>query len=120
VNRIVDVFPADQQRQIHTQLAFVLEGVITQQLIPRRTGGRVMCAEILVCTPAIKAVIREGKTHQIYSLMQAGQKFGMQTMNQALLQCVLDRTLTPETALDRCSDRTELEGMLGKVMRPAA
>ena len=116
VNRIVDVFPADQQRQVHTQLAFVLEGVITQQLIPRRAGGRVMCAEILVCTPAIKAVIREGKTHQIYSLMQAGQKFGMQTMNQALLQCVLDRTLTPEAALDRTSDRPELEGMLGKVL----
>jgi twitching motility protein PilT len=116
VNRIVDVFPADQQRQVHTQLAFVLEGVITQQLIPRRTGGRVMCSEVLVCTPAIKAVIREGKTHQIYSLMQAGQKFGMQTMNQALLQAVLDRILTPEAALERCSDRQELETMLSKVM----
>jgi twitching motility protein PilT len=120
VNRIVDVFPADQQRQILTQLAFVLEGVVTQQLIPRRTQGRTMCAEVLVCTPAIKAVIREGKTHQIYSLMQAGQKFGMQTMNQALLQCVLDRVLTPEAALERCTDRPELEGMLGKVMRAAA
>jgi twitching motility protein PilT len=61
-------------------------------------------------------VIREGKTHQIYSLMQAGMKFGMQTMNQALLQCVLDRLLTPEVALERCSDRAELEGMLAKVM----
>ncbi len=120
VNRIVDVFPADQQRQIHSQLAFVLEGVITQQLIPRRGGGRVMCAEVLVCTPGIRAVIREGKTHQIYSLMQAGQKFGIQTMNQALLQCVLDRVLTPEGALERCSDRAELEGMLGKVLRTAA
>jgi len=120
VNRIVDVFPSDQQRQIHTQLAFVLEGVITQQLIPRRGGGRVMVAEVLVCTPAIKAVVRENKTHQIYSLMQAGQKFGMQTMNQALLQTVLDRLLTPEAALDRSSDRAELEGMLGKVLRAAA
>ena len=116
VNRIADAFPSDQRSMIFTQLAFVLEGVITQQLIPRRTGGRVMCAEVLVCTPAIKAVIREGKTHQIYSLMQAGQKFGMQTMNQALLQCVLDRTLTPEAALERCSDRQELETMLSKVM----
>ena len=120
VNRIVDVFPSDQQRQILTQLAFVLEGVITQQLIPRRGGGRVMVAEVLVVTPAIKAVIREGKTHQIYSLMQAGQKFGMQTMNQALLQTVLDRVLAPEAALDRSSDRAELEGMLGKVLRAAA
>ena len=121
VNRIVDVFPADQQRQILTQLAFVLEGVMTQQLIPKsRGGGRIMCAEVLICTPAIKAVIREAKTHQIYSLMQAGQKFGMQTMNQALLQAVLDRVLTPEDALDRSTDRVELDSMLAKVLRNAA
>jgi twitching motility protein PilT len=121
VNRIVDVFPSDQQKQILTQLAFTLEGVMTQQLIPRSRGtGRIMCSEILVCTPAIKAVIREGKVHQIYSLMQAGQKFGMQTMNQALLQAVLDKHLTPEDALERSTDRTELDGMLSKVMRSAA
>jgi twitching motility protein PilT len=121
VNRIVDVFPADQQRQILTQLAFCLEGVITQQLIPRSHGkGRIMCAEVLVCTPAIRAVIREGKTHQIYSLMQAGQKYGMQTMNQALLAAVLDKSLTPEHALERSSDRAELENMLGNVIRKAA
>ncbi len=121
INRIVDVFPADQQKQILTQLAFTLEGVVTQQLIPRtRGGGRIMCAEVLVCTPAIKAVIREGKTHQIYSLMQAGQKFGMQTMNQALLQAVQDKALSQEDALERCSDRTELEGMFSKVLRAAA
>jgi len=121
VNRIVDVFPADQQKQILTQLAFTLEGVMTQQLIPRsRATGRILCAEVLVCTPAIKAVIREGKIHQIYSLMQAGQKYGMQTMNQALLQAVLDKHLSGEDALDRSMDRTELEGMLQKVMRPAA
>ncbi len=121
VNRIVDVFPADQQKQILTQLAFTLEGVVTQQLIPRsRGGGRILAAEVLVCTPAIKAVIREGKTHQIYSLMQAGQKFGIQTMNQALLQAVQDRQLKPEDALDRSTDRMELEGMLSKVLRAAA
>ena len=121
VNRIVDVFPADQQRQILTQLAFTLEGVVTQQLIPRSRGtGRIMCAEILVVTPAIRAVIREGKIHQIYSLMQAGQKFGMQTMNQALLQAVLDSQLTAEDAMERSSDRLELDGMLGKVTRTAA
>jgi twitching motility protein PilT len=121
VNRIVDVFPSDQQRQIHTQLAFTLQGIVTQQLIPRSYGtGRVMVAEVLVCTPAIKAVIREGKTHQIYSLMQAGQKFGMQTMNQGLLQAVLDKALSPEHALERSTDRSELESMLEKVMRAAA
>jgi len=121
INRIVDVFPADQQKQIHTQLAFTLQGVVTQQLIPHSSRtGRVMVAEVLVCTPAIRAVIREGKTHQIYSLMQAGQRFGMQTMNQALLQAVLDRALSPNDALERSTDRPELESMLGKVMRPAA
>ncbi|MFI5371766.1 MAG: type IV pilus twitching motility protein PilT [Candidatus Eisenbacteria bacterium] len=121
VNRIVDVFPADQQKQILTQLAFTLEGVVTQQLIPRSRGaGRVMCAEVLMCTPAIKAVIREGKIHQIYSLMQAGQKYGMQTMNQALLQAVLDKHLTPEDALERSTDRPELENMISKVGRMAA
>jgi twitching motility protein PilT len=121
VNRVVDVFPSDQQKQILTQLAFTLEGVLTQQLVPRSHGpGRIMCAEILVCTPAIKAVIREAKTHQIYSLMQAGQKFGMQTMNQALLQAVSDHSLTPEDAMERSTDRTELEGMLGKVWKKAA
>jgi twitching motility protein PilT len=121
VNRIVDVFPADQQKQIHTQLAFSLQGVITQQLIPRSSGrGRVMVAELLLCTPAIRAVIREGKTHQIYSLMQAGQKFGMQTMNQALLQAVSDKALSPTDAVERSTDRPELEAMLDKVMRFAA
>ena len=121
INRIVDVFPADQQKQILTQLAFVLEGVVTQQLIPRSRGaGRIMCSEVLVCTPAIKAMIREAKAHQIYGLMQAGQKFGMQTMNQALAGAVMDGALTPEDALERCSDRTELESMFQKISRNAA
>jgi twitching motility protein PilT len=120
VSRIVDVFPPEQQRQILTQLAFTLIGVLTQQLIPRSHGpGRVMCAEVLVCSPAIKAVIREGKTHQIYSLMQAGQKFGNQTMNQGLFQAVLDNALTADDALERSTDRAELESMLRKVSRAA-
>jgi len=121
VNRIADAFPSDQRSMIYSQLAFTLEGVVTQQLVPRSRGtGRVMVAEVLVCTPAVKAVIRDGKTHQIYSLMQVGQKFGMQTMNQALMQAVLDKALTPEHALNFSTDRQELEGMLAKVMRAAA
>ena len=116
VNRIVDAFPADQQKQILTQLAFVLEGVITQQLVPRhRGGGRAMVAEVLVCTPAVKAVVREGKTHQIYSLMQAGQKFGMQTMNQGLLMAVQDKLIAVEEAMNRSSDPGELEQMMSKL-----
>jgi twitching motility protein PilT len=121
VNRIVDAFPSDQRSMIFTQLAFTLEGVVTQQLVPKSRGtGRVMVAEVLVCTPAVKAVIRDGKTHQIYSLMQVGQKFGMQTMNQALLQAVLDKALSPEDAMNFSTDRQELEGMLAKVLRAAA
>jgi twitching motility protein PilT len=116
VNRIVDSFPSDQQKQIYTQLAFVMEGVITQQLVPRnRGGGRAMVAEVLVCTPAVKAVIREGKTHQIYSLMQAGQKFGMQTMNQGLLMAVQDKSISVEEAMNRSSDSGELEQMMSKL-----
>jgi twitching motility protein PilT len=89
INRIVDLYPSDQQSQVLAQLAFVLQGVITQQLIPRARGrGRILCCEVLMCTPAVRAVIREGKIHQVYSLMQVGQKFGMQTMNQGLQAAV--------------------------------
>jgi twitching motility protein PilT len=116
INRIVDVFPSDQHKQIYTQLGFVLEGIVSQQLIPRaRGGGRIMAAEVLVPTPAVRAVIREGKTHQMYSLMQAGQKFGMQTMNQALQQAVIDKKISLEEALERSSNAGELEEMLDKV-----
>jgi twitching motility protein PilT len=115
VNRIVDVFPSEQQDQVLSQLAFVLEGVVTQQLIPRLRGiGRVLVAEVLVCTPAVRAVIREGKIHQIYSLMQAGQKYGMQTMNQGLHRAYMCKQISLEEALGRSSDVKELQQMLGK------
>ncbi|MBM3285875.1 MAG: type IV pilus twitching motility protein PilT [Candidatus Eisenbacteria bacterium] len=115
INRIVDVFPANQQRQVLSQLAFVLKGVVTQQLIPRaRGGGRVNVSEVLVCTPAVSAVIREGKTHQIYTLMQAGQKFGMQTMNQGLFAAYIQRRITLESALGHSSNILELEQMVQK------
>ena len=97
------------------QLAFVLEGVITQQLIPRLGGkGRVLAAEVLIATPAIRALIREKKIHQIYSLMQAGQKFGMQTMNQALYRLYVTRQISLEEALGRSPDVAELEQMLSR------
>jgi twitching motility protein PilT len=115
INRIVDVFPPNQQRQILSQLAFVLKGVITQQLIIRARGrGRINVSELLVCTPAVSAVIREGKTHQIYTLMQAGQKFGMQTMNQALFAAYRQRKISLESALGRSSNVQELEQMIQK------
>jgi twitching motility protein PilT len=88
INRIIDVFPSHQQEQIRVQLSFVLEGIIAQQLIPRKSGnGRVLSVEIFIPNPAIRNLIREDKTHQIYSMMQTGQsKFGMLTMNQSLFE----------------------------------
>ncbi|HSG29802.1 MAG TPA: type IV pilus twitching motility protein PilT [Candidatus Krumholzibacterium sp.] len=115
INRIVDNFPASQQPQVRAQLAFVLEGVLTQQLIPHISGkGRVLVAEVMMCTPAIRAVIRDDKIHQIYGLMQAGHKYGMQTMNQALFAAYCDRKISLEEAMRRSHDPVELEQMLGE------
>jgi twitching motility protein PilT len=115
INRIVDVFPTNQQKQVLAQLAFVLRGVITQQLLPHRKGtGRVMVAELLICTVAISALIREGKVHQIYTLMQAGQKYGMQTLNQGLFSAYVNRWIALDEALARSLNPQELEDMLVK------
>jgi twitching motility protein PilT len=115
VNRIIDVFPSHQQSQVRAQLSFVLEGIITQTLLPRLKGrGRVMACEILVATPAIRALIRDDKVHQIQSSMQAGKKHGMQTLNDGLYQLYMNR----EVALDEClrvsSDPTEFLRMVGE------
>ena len=100
INRMIDVFPSNQQAQVRAQLAFVLEGIVTQTLLPRASGrGRVMAAEIMIATPAIRAVIRDDKVHQIYSLMQAGKKFGMQTMNDSLYQLYMSREVTKDECL---------------------
>jgi len=100
INRIIDVFPAHQQSQVRAQLAFVLEGVLTQTLLQRAKGrGRVMAAEIMICTPAIRALIRDDKVHQIESSMQAGKKYGMQTLNDALYQLYMGREVTKDECL---------------------
>src|SRR5689334_1910343 len=100
INRIIDVFPSHQQSQIRAQLAFVLEGVITQTLLQKAKGrGRVMAAEIMICTPAIRALIRDNKVHQIESAMQAGKKYGMQTLNDALYQLYMSREVTKDECL---------------------
>ncbi|MEE8449947.1 MAG: ATPase, T2SS/T4P/T4SS family, partial [Thermodesulfobacteriota bacterium] len=114
INRIIDVFPPHQQSQVRAQLSFVLEGVLTQQLIPRADGqGRVLAAEIMIPNPAIRNLIREDKVHQIYSQMQIGQaKFGMQTMNQSLLMLFQKRLLTMDQALGQTSDQDELRQMI--------
>ncbi len=115
INRIIDAFPAHQQAQVRAQLAFVLEGVVTQTLLPKARGrGRVCAAEVLVCTPAIRAVIRDEKIHQIYSLMQAGKKHGMQTMNDSLQLLVMKGEVTMEEALKRSGDPNELLRAMGQ------
>ncbi len=113
-NRIVDAFPAHQQSQIRAQLAFVLEAVIAQQLIPRLDGkGRVMSSEVMISTPAIRNLIREDKIHQIYSQMQVGQtKHGMQTMNQSLLNLYMRKFISLDDALGRSMDPEELRQMI--------
>jgi twitching motility protein PilT len=115
INRIIDVFPPHQQTQIRTQLSFVLEGVMAQQLIPKIGGkGRALAMEIMIPNPAIRNLIREEKLQQIYSQMQVGQtKFGMQTMNQALLQLVERHIISLEDAMDRSHNLDEFKQMLG-------
>ncbi len=115
INRIIDVFPSHQQSQVRAQLAFVLEGIVTQTLLPKARGkGRAMACEILVITPAIRALIRDDKVHQIYSLMQSGKKFGMQTLNDALYQLYVSREVTEDECLRVSSDPNELMRMLGR------
>jgi len=114
INRIIDVFPPHQQEQVRVQLSFVLEGIISQQLIPKKTGsGRVLAVEILVPNIAIRNLIREDKLNQIYSMMQTGQaKFGMQTMNQSLFELYTKGLISYEEALGRSPVPDEMVAML--------
>src|SRR5262245_36859030 len=116
INRIIDIFPANQQAQIRTQLSLVLEGIVCQALLPRSDGkGRVCSLEILVPTPAIRNLIRDDKVHQIYGAMQTGQeKLGMQTANQSLASLFMKRLINQDTALGASSNRDELLDMMNR------
>ena len=115
INRIIDDFPSTQQSQVRAQLSFVLEGVLTQTLLQKASGrGRVMCAEILVATPAIRALIRDDKIHQIFSSMQSGKKFGMQTMADALYQVYVQRLVSKDECLRVAPDKNEFLRMIGE------
>lgn len=128
MNRIVDVFPAYQQQQIRTQLSFSLQAVFCQQLLPKIDGrGRVMCNEVMVCNNAVRALIRDDKAHQIYSIIQTGGKVGMHTMNQSLYNAVQKRLVTYEEALHRSTDQDDFKrtfssapGATGIPGKPAA
>ncbi|MEQ8198718.1 MAG: type IV pilus twitching motility protein PilT [Clostridiaceae bacterium] len=113
IDRIVDVFPPHQQQQVKTQLAAVLQGIISQQLIPKADkSGRVAALEIMVNTPGIQNLIREGKTHQIESLIQTGKKYGMKTMDMYLVDLVKDGVITIDTALRYSFDRETIKRTL--------
>jgi twitching motility protein PilT len=114
INRIVDVFPTNQQQQVRTQLAFVLEGVLSQTLLRRRDGkGRILALEVMVPNTAIRALIRDDKIHQLYSQMQMGQeKYGMQTMNQCLFSLLHRQIISQEDAMSRSPDTEELKEMI--------
>jgi twitching motility protein PilT len=116
INRIIDIFPANQQSQIRTQLSLVLEGIVCQALLPKADGkGRVCSLEILVPTAAIRNLIRDDKVHQIYGAMQAGQeKLGMQTANQSLASLYQKRLVTLEVAMSASSNRDELQDMINR------
>jgi twitching motility protein PilT len=116
VDRIVDVFPPAQQHQVRVQLSVALQGIVTQQLLPTADGqGRCCAAEVLVPTPAARNLIREGKTHQIYSVLQTGGAHGMQTMDAALSDLVRRQKISREMAEARSSSPEELRRLMGTV-----
>jgi twitching motility protein PilT len=109
IDRIVDVFPTNQQEQVRTMLSAALEGVVTQQLVLNaECTGRIAVCEVMNCTPAIRNLIRSSKTHQIYSLMQTGATYGMQTMDQGLAKAVKEGRVSEAVAFDRCRNEDDL------------
>ena len=113
INRIIDVFPSHQQQQVRTQLSFTLEAVFSQQLMPVATGrGRALAAEIMLCTAAVRALVREGKTHQVYSQIQTGARLGMRTMAQSLAELVRSGRVRIDEAERATSDPTELRTLI--------
>ena len=116
INRIIDIFPAGQQAQIRTQLSMVLEGIVTQALLPKANGqGRALAMEVLVPNSAIRNLIREDKIHQVYSMMQTGQdKYGMQTFNQSLASLYFKKQITLEMAMARSSNADELQDLINR------
>ena len=113
VDRIIDVFPPSQQGQVRAQLAIGLQGIVTQTLLPTADGlGRCVAAEVLVPTPGVRNLIREGKTHQIYSLIQTGGQYGMQTMDASLAGLVREGKITMALAETRSSEPAELRKLV--------
>src|SRR5512143_424084 len=115
INRIIDIFPEQQQPQVRAQLSLILQAVVSQQLIPRQDGrGRVLAVEVMIPNPAIRNLIRENKIHQLYSQLQVGQsKFGMQTMTQSLVDLYTRKLISYDEAMGHATEPDELRPMLG-------
>jgi twitching motility protein PilT len=115
MDRVIDVFPSEQQQQVRVQLAGAIQGVVCQTLCKTRDAkGRVVATEVMVATPAIRNLIREGKTHQIYSAMQAGSKHGMHTMDQHLADLVMKGRITYEVGLEKCHHVEDFNRLAGR------
>ena len=113
VNRIVDVFPAHQQQQIRTMLSFTLQAIICQQLVPKQhSKGRALAAEVMIANPAIRALIRDNKSHQIMSTIQTGAKVGMKTMNQSLFELYKAGTISYQDAIEHTSDEADFQRLM--------
>ena len=113
VNRIVDVFPAHQQQQIRTMLSFTLQAVVCQQLVPRMQGkGRALAAEVMIVNPAIRALIRDNKSHQIMSIIQTGGAAGMRTMNQSLFELYRSGTISYDDAVEHSGDEADFQRLM--------
>jgi len=112
VDRIVDQFPSDQQQQIKTMLADALIGVVSQSLLKKKGGGRAAAYEVLVVTPAVSNLIREGKNYQIATLMQTNKALGMQMINTHMLELVANNTVEPAEAIDKAIDKENMKTLL--------
>ncbi len=120
INRIVDVFPAHQQQQIRTMLSFTLQAVMSQVLLPRAQGkGRCLAAEVMVVNPAIRALVRDDKAHQIASLIQTGGQLGMRTMNQSIYELYRSGQITYEDAIFHAPDPTDFQRLIQRSPRGA-
>ena len=120
INRIIDVFPAHQQQQIRTMLSFTLSAVICQLLVPKAQGkGRALASEIMIANPAIRALIRDNKAHQITSILQTCGKLGMQTMNQSVYELYRAGQVTYEEAVLHAPDRADFERLIQRTPKAA-
>mgnify|MGYP003337115958 CR=1 FL=1 len=112
IDRMIDVFPPHQQPQVRSQLANIIMGICSQRLIPAIGGGRIAAAEVLVATPAVRNIIREGKSHQLEAVIQTGAEFGMQSMDRTLVQLIHSGTITYDEARNYAVDIQELDRLM--------